>query len=156
TIANYWNNSFRQFPSLLLNNFRETEDAILLFDLTEANFNNCIIYGNDNPEFILDEVADPGNMFNFKFINSLVRFQDPNNNFSDDNYDFDNVTHYENMRFNNDPDFKNVRNNEMIIGLDSGAINFGANPFSNNVPEDILTINRTAAPDAGAYQHTEF
>ena len=156
TIANYWNNSFRQFPSLLLNNFRETEDAILLFDLTEANFNNCIIYGNDNPELTLDEVPDPGNIFNFKFTNSLLRFEDPNNIYTGDNYDFDNPLRYENMRFNNDPDFKNVRNNEMIIGLDSGAINFGANPFSNNVPEDILTINRTAAPDAGAYQHTEF
>jgi len=156
TIANYWNNSFRQFPSLLLNNFRETEDAILLFDLTEANFNNCIIYGNDNPEFIIDEVADPGNMFNFKFTNSLVRFQDPNNNFSGDNYDFDNPLRYENMRFNNDPDFKNVRNNEMIIGLDSGAINIGGNPFSNNVPQDILNENRTVEPDAGAYQHTAF
>tara|TARA_R110002012_G_scaffold206357_4_gene376265 strand:+ start:19023 stop:20576 length:1554 start_codon:yes stop_codon:yes gene_type:complete len=158
TIANYWNNSFRQFPALLLNNFRETEDSIFLFDLTEANFNNCIIYGNDNPEFILDELSDASTMsdFNFKFTNSLVRFQDPNNNFSGDNYDFDDMLHYENMRFNDNPDFKNPNNNEMIIGENSGAINIGVNPFSNNVPQDILNVNRTAEPDAGAYQHTEF
>lgn len=156
TIANYWNNSFRQFPALLLNNFRETEDTIFLFDLTEANFNNCIIYGNDNPEFILDEVTDAGNIFNFKFANSLVRFEDPNNNFSGANYDFDDITRYENIRRNNNPDFKNPGNNEMIIGESSGAINFGMNPFSNNVPQDILNVNRTAAPDAGAYQHIIF
>ncbi|TYB79696.1 hypothetical protein [Bizionia myxarmorum] len=156
TIANYWNNGFRQFPALLLNNFRETENSILLFDLTEANFNNCIIYGNDNPEFILDEVADPGNIFNFKFTNSLVRFQDQNNNFSGANYDFSNSLLYENTRFNNNPDFKNTNKNELIIGENSGAINIGANPFSNSVPNDILNVNRTSAPDAGAYQHAEF
>ncbi|EGV42728.1 hypothetical protein BZARG_2504 [Bizionia argentinensis JUB59] len=156
TIANYWNNSFRQFPALLLNNFRETADAVYLFDLTEANFNNCIIYGNDNPEFILDEVADPGNIFNFKFTNSLVRFQDSNNNFSGANYDFDDTTRYEAMRFNSDPDFKNTHKNKLIIGDNSGAIDIGTNPFSNQVGNDILNVNRTSTPDAGAYQHTSF
>ena len=53
TLANYWNNSFRQFPAVLLNNYIEDENQMVFpNDLAEANFNNCIIYGNDNPEVI--------------------------------------------------------------------------------------------------------
>lgn len=55
TIANYWNNSFRQFPAVLLNDFVLDENGVpITNDLTEANFNNCVIYGNDNPEFLLE------------------------------------------------------------------------------------------------------
>lgn len=156
TIANYWSNSFRQFPALLLNNYRETEDTIFLTDLVEANFNNCIIYGNDNPEFTLDEIPDPGNQFNFKFTNCLIRFLDPNGTIPGNNYDFTDITHYENIRRNIDPQFMDARNNKLIIGENSGANNIGTNPFSDQVPLDILTVNRTTLPDAGAYQHIIF
>ncbi|WP_313791328.1 hypothetical protein [Lacinutrix neustonica] len=103
TIANYWNTSFRQFPALLINNFLEGEDTILLADLTEANFNNCIVYGNDNPEFLLDEIQDNAVAFNFKFTNCLLRFEDPSNNFNGSNYNFNEVSHYENNVFNQEP-----------------------------------------------------
>lgn len=156
TIANYWNNSFRQFPALLLNNFTETEDAVIIADLTEANFNNCIIYGNDNPEFIIDEVEDASVVFNFKFTNSLALFSDSNNNFSGPNYDFDDTTHYEGMLFNQDPDFRDPFINDMIIGQNSAAVNLGNSFYANQVPLDILTVNRTVMPDSGAYQHIDF
>lgn len=156
TIANYWNNSFRQFPALLINNFSETEDAVLIADLTEANFNNCIIYGNDNPEFILDEVEDASVVFNFKFTNCLVFFSDSNNNFSGPNYDFDDPTHYEGMLFNEDPNFMDPYDNKMIIGENSAAIDLGNTFFANQVPNDILNVDRTVSPDAGAYQHIIF
>ncbi|WP_417291414.1 hypothetical protein [Corallibacter sp.] len=158
TIANYWNNSFRQFPALLINNFVVDQNNVTnLFELTEANFNNCIIYGNDNPEFILDEIPDAAVAFNFKFTNCLLRFEDSNNNFSDANYNFNDVLHYENNTFNDDPDFMDTRENKMIIGENSAAIGIiGNNPFSNNVPFDILNQSRTATPDMGAYQHTSF
>lgn len=156
TIANYWNNSFRQFPALLLNNFTETLDAIIIADLVEANFNNCIIYGNDNPEFILDEVEDASVVFNFKFTNCLALFSDSNNNFSGPNYDFDDTTHYEGMVFNEDPDFMEPYENKMIIGENSAAVNIGNAFFANQVPTDILNVDRTTSPDAGAYQHIIF
>ncbi|MGY0392140.1 hypothetical protein ACW5R3_06270 [Bizionia sp. KMM 8389] len=156
TIANYWNNSFRQFPALLLNNYRETTDAVNLYDLDEANFNNCIIYGNDNPEIIIDEIPDPANDFYFKFTNSLIRFEDSFDSFTDDNYDFDNSALYDNIRLNEDPEFRNTNSNDLIIGTNSGANNIGVNSFSTNLPLDILEVNRTSSPDAGAYQHIEF
>ena len=158
TIANYWNNSFRQFPALLINNFQETPDAIILSDLTEANFNNCIIYGNDNPEFILDEFVAPTNptIFNFKFTSCLLRFDDTNNNFTGDNYNLNNPDLYDDNTFNENPDFMDTEANKMIIGEDSGANGIGNSIIAGQVPNDILGESRTVSPDAGAYQHIMF
>jgi hypothetical protein len=44
----------------------------------------------------------------------------------------------------------------LIIGNDSAANNKGNTTFSNQVPFDILNINRTTSPDLGAYQHITF
>ena len=157
TIANYWNNSFRQFPSVLLNNFIvDADNNAILSDLTEANFNNCIIYGNDNPEILLDEIEDAAVVFNFKFTNCLIRFEDNGNNFTGANYDFNDTTHYESVIFNKNPDFKDAFINQLIIGDNSAANNQGNTMFSSQVPFDILNINRTTLPDLGAYQHITF
>ena len=157
TIANYWNSGFRQFPSVLLNNYVvDAENNAVLADLTEANFNNCIIYGNDNPEILLDEIEDPTVLFNFKFTNCLIRFENSNNNFTGANYDLNDITHYEGNIFNLDPNFKDTGLNQLIIGDDSAANNQGNTTFSSQVPFDILNVNRTASPDLGAYQHITF
>ena len=157
TIANYWNNGFRQFPALLLNNFvvDENENAVLA-DLTEANFNNCIIYGNDNPEILLDDIEDDGVSFNFKFTNCLIRFNNSNNNFTGANYNLEDTNHYINNIFNEEPHFKDPNLNMLIIGQESAAINKGDMLYSAQVPTDILNTNRTASPDLGAYQHITF
>lgn len=157
TIANYWPHSFRQLPAVYLNNFLILEDDTVATNaLTAANFNNCIIYGNDNPEIVMEQEDDVA--FNFKFTNCLIRFQDPNHNYgADPNYDFDNLALYENIVFNEDPDFKDTAKNKLIIGQGSAAINVtGNNGFSNAVPLDILNKPRAASPDMGAYQHQVF
>ena len=158
TIANYWTSGPRQFPALLVNNFvTDAENNTFISDLIEANFNNCIIYGNDNPEFIVDEVVDPEVVFNFKFTNCLARFEDVNGVFSDlANYDFNDTTKYENMIFNLDPNFREAGENDLIIGEDSPANAQGNPTFSAQVPSDILGVDRTASPDLGAYQHVMF
>ena len=157
TIANYWSNGFRQFPSVLLNNFVLDEDNnAIISDLVEANFNNCIIYGNDNPEILLDEVEDENVVFNFKFFNCLIKFQDNNNNFTGANYNLDDTFHYEGNIFNENPDFKDPDSNMLVIGSESAAINKGLPAFATQVPTDILNVNRTESPDLGAYQHIVF
>ncbi|SDH51047.1 right-handed parallel beta-helix repeat-containing protein [Winogradskyella thalassocola] len=153
TIANYWNSSFRQFPSLLLNDFIVDENnAVFTNDLVEANFNNCIIYGNDNPEFLLE---NEGDIFNYKFTNCLLRF-DNNDLQGNGNYDFDDESFYVGNEFNQQPDFENSSENMMRIGADSGANGIGLFTFASQVPNDILGENRTASPDAGAYQSVVF
>ncbi|GGK15970.1 hypothetical protein GCM10007962_07840 [Yeosuana aromativorans] len=157
TLANYWNNGFRQFPSVLLNNFVVDQDNnAILADLTEANFNNCIIYGNDNPEILLDEIEDASVSFNFKFTNCLIRFEDSNNNFTGANYDLNDTAHYEGNLFNQDPDFLDTSLNQLIIGEASAANGQGNSIYANQVPFDILNVDRTASPDLGAYQHITF
>lgn len=157
TLVNYWSAGFRQFPAVLLNNFVVDEDNVAtIADLTEANFNNCIIYGNDNPEILLDEIEDDAVVFNFKFTNCLIRFNDTNNSFTGKNYDLDDTLKYEGNIFNEDPNFKDTQLNELIIGDDSAANNQGLATFATQVPSDILNVNRTASPDLGAYQHITF
>ena len=157
TIVNYWDNGFRQFPAVLLNNFVLDEDNVAtIADLTEANFNNCIIYGNDNPEILLDKIEDASVVFNFKFTNCLIRFEDNSNNFTGVNYDFNDTAKYEGNIFNEDPNFKDVEFNELIIGDDSAANGQGLSSFATQIPFDILNVNRTSLPDLGAYQHITF
>lgn len=155
TIANYWNSSFRQFPSVLLNNFITDENNMDIGNnLDEANFNNCIIFGNDNPEVILDQIMNTSFDFNFKFTNCLIRFQDNNNNFAGPNYNFNDSDLYENCVFNSDPDFKLPFENDLRIGDDSGA-NAQGNP-TFIIFSDLLGTTRTTPPDLGAYQHITF
>jgi len=132
TIANYWNTSFRQFPSVLLNNFiLDENNNATVNDLIEATFTNCIIYGNENIEFLLDPLE--GAAFNFSFRNSLLGFNDPNNNLENNpNYDFSNTALYSNV---------------IIDGDTAGAA---------QIPFDILGTSRTIAPDFGAYQSVLF
>lgn len=157
TIANYWNTSFRQFPTLLLNNFvLDENNTATLTDLTEANFNNCIIYGNDNPEILLDEIEDDGVAFNFKFTNCLIRFDNSNGNLTGDNFDLEDTSRYQDNIFNKDPNFLNTELNQLIIGEESEAIGKASPIFANQAPTDILDVNRTSSPDIGAYQHIIF
>lgn len=149
TIANYWNNSFRQFPAVLLNDYTQIDaNTIGTNPLTEANFNNCIIYGNNNPEFILDQQGDD---FSFKFTNCLLRFSNSNLE-GTPNYVFSDMTFYENNIFNEDPDFKAPFDNLMQIGEDSGANSIGSTFFANQVPFDLLNTSRAVSPDAGAFE----
>jgi hypothetical protein len=153
TIANYWNSSFRQFPALLLNDFIVDENnTVFTNDLTEANFNNCIIYGNDNPEFFLE---NEGDVFNFKFTNCLLRF-DNSNLEGTENYSFDNIDFYVDNVFNENPNFEDPFENLMRIGQDSGANGIGSADFMSQVPNDILGVTRISPPDAGAYESVTF
>ncbi|WP_411766977.1 hypothetical protein [Winogradskyella sp. A3E31] len=153
TIANYWDNSFRQFPALLLNDFVQVdESSIATNPLVEANFNNCIIYGNDNPEFILDQQGDD---FNFKFTNCLLRF-DNDNLEGTPNYVFGDMTNYEGNIFNQEPNFEAPFDNLLRIGEDSAANGAANSLFSMQVPFDILGTSRSATPDIGAYESVVF
>lgn len=153
TIANYWNSSFRQFPSLLLNDFIVDENNTVFTNTTEAEFTNCIIYGNDNPELLLE---NEGGDFTFKFTNCLIRFDNPNLE-GTGNYNFNDAMRYEGIIRNVDPVFENPFENLMRIGEDSGA-NGGALQL-NPVGNDLLGNQRgqtDGLPDIGAYESTVF
>jgi len=153
TMVNYWTHSFRQFPSVLLNNYIVDQDNNTFTNpLDAANFTNCIIYGSDNPELILDK--DASDEFNFKFTNCLIKFDPSGLNIAGDQYDFNNTALYENVLFNLDPEFLDAQNNKLNIPLDSAADNFGI--IFGNLSSDILNTPRGATPDLGAYESIVF
>ncbi|GAB1307543.1 hypothetical protein KH5_02260 [Urechidicola sp. KH5] len=159
TFANYWRNGVRQFPAVLVNNFFTYIDGenqvIETRPLHAANFNSCIIYGNSNIELILDNVE--GSSFNYNFKNSLIKFDDFSGNFDGiPEYDFDNTMHYQNTIINENPDFKDPYTNQLIIGEESAGVNTASLEDALLVPFDILGVDRTLAPDIGAYQHIIF
>lgn len=153
TLANYWTNSFRQFPTLLINDFVVDDDNNIITNaLEEANFNNCIIYGNNSTELLLDQ---QGEVFNFKFSNCLIRFD--NDALEDSgNYIFNDLNRYENVVFNALPNFQDASNNQLQIGNDSAANGIGDPLFSALVPTDILNRDRGSLPDSGAYESITF
>ncbi|MBT0608632.1 hypothetical protein [Aequorivita echinoideorum] len=154
TFVNYWTNGFRSFPSVSIDNILETEEVLFVADLVQANFTNCIIYGNERREISLFRSNDAD--FNFNFSNSLIRFEDTNNEFDGNPlYDFSNPSLYSNIIFNEDPAFQNTNlNNFNIENGTSGAENIG---LSNVQPlVDLNGTARSTPPDAGAYESTTF
>ena len=156
TFANYWSNSFRTFPTVQIDNVLPVaEDQVVVADLIEANFTNCIIYGSEFLELGL--IEEPSAQFNFNFTNSLIRFDDFNGDFADDpNYDFNNPALYTNVIFNEDPVFQDVDTNNLNIESgSSGADGIGLPGVPPAV--DINGVIRSLTnPDAGAYESTVF
>jgi len=64
----------------------DAENTVTTNPLSTANFTNCIIYGNNNPELLIEK--ENSEDLNFKFTNSLIYFDDLNGNFSSAEYDF--------------------------------------------------------------------
>ncbi len=159
TFANYWTGSIRQFPSVLINNFYSYDDngntITVPVDLTQAHFTNCIIYGNNSVELLLDK-AD-GALFNYNFKNNLIRFNDPSGNYAGVTaLDFSDTSHYQNNILNSDPHFKDPYANKVFVGENSAGINQADPTAANMVPLDIRGDSRLANPDIGAYQHITF
>ncbi len=156
TFSNFWINSFRSFPAVLIDNFVQLQDgSIITNDLQEANFNNSIITGNTNIELFLSAVNEAD--FNFNFANCLIQFDDFNDQFIDNPLlDFTDTAFYQNIILNENVDFSNPNANDFRIGQASAAINLGASNFALQVPLDLLGVDRTTAPDLGAFQNINF
>ncbi len=151
TFANFWNSSPRRTPCVVLNNYLLEKGK----NLHAANFTNCIIDGSNSIEFTIDKVE--GFDFNFSFKNNLLKFDDFNKNFASINeYNFSNLTYYENNIFNGRSHFKSTSINKLIIGEKSDAIKKGNPTGTSNVPIDILGKTRSNPADLGAYEHIIF
>ena len=159
TIGNTWPSS--QQVALLVSNFNEGFEP-LQQDLVQANFHNCIIYGNNSISMFLSENANAD--FNFKFDHSLIRFNNVNNQFTNnplyqfttDNERYVNCLIANNSSINN-PRFLDVSNNNFNINKsNSAAIEMGNNDFSVLLPLDLNQQPRPTPPasqsDLGAYQ----
>ncbi|MFY0481360.1 hypothetical protein ACI6PS_02040 [Flavobacterium sp. PLA-1-15] len=147
--------------ALLLSNFvLDGNNQPVTYDLTEANFNNCIFYGSNSRQISVNK--DFTKQFEFKFENCLIKFDKAGNSqlINHPEYQFEDGVHYvgnliarNSSEFN--PDFLDTANNKLNIGADSaakGAANFN---FSTGT-FDILGNVRTNPSDIGAYNFAVF
>ena len=145
TFANYWNYSFRNTPSILLNNYYyDNNENIQIRNLNNAYFGNCIIYGSLSTEISFDN--NENGQFNFTFDHSLLKI-DPNMNTLSNNYI--------NIIKNSDPLFTDYLNNDFSLKENSPAINSGNFQISqnNNLLFDLNEVNRNDPPELGAYEY---
>lgn len=155
TFANYWPSSSQ--TCIVLDDFIETETGEQIAPLTNANFKNCIIYGSSNLSL---SIRKRGTVFNYNFDHCLIKFIDTGNQFSNNPlYAFTNTSLFTNCIIarnssTNRPDFKDARNNELIIGEDSAAKGTANNTYSTF--NDILNNPRSNLSDMGAYNWTTF
>lgn len=152
TFANYWTagSGIRQLPTVLIdNNLQVDAQNIVVADLIEANFTDCIIYGNQNLELRFSQVE--GTAFNYNFKNCLIRFNDIDGSFENDPlFNFSDSSLFENSILNEDPDFRDPFNNDFQIGETSAANGNATTPGSGT---DIVGKDRDPnAPDIGAYE----
>ena len=153
TFANFWSGGVRVLPAVFVSNVTDPQQGQQEMEAAlQADFENCIIDGNQGVEFLLEQ--EPGSQFEFSFADSLLRFEDPGGFFQDDPlYDFTNDNQYRNNIYNGISDFIDVDLNDFRIGQESQAWGIGNILVAREVPFDLLGIDRRESPDAGAYQH---
>lgn len=155
TFGNYWTNSFRSTPAVFLDNTLATNEVLFSGDLVEANFVNTIIDGNQREEIGFNN--DSSAAFNFKFTNSLIKFEDLFNDFEGvSEFNFNNTNLYQNIILNQDADFEDPQNNRLRVGDNTAGNGFGLLSAATEFPVDITGSNRTSFPDIGAYQSIVF
>ncbi len=155
TFANYWTNSFRTFPAVQIDNVLQvSETEVVVADLVRADFTNCIIFGSEQRE--LGFINNPSAQFNFNFRNSLIRFEDPNNEFTGiPEYNFQNPALYSDIVLNNDPVFFDTELNDFNIETGTSGADGIALPGIGPAM-DLNGVTRGANPDAGAYESITF
>ncbi|MCF6241202.1 MAG: hypothetical protein L3J74_07645 [Bacteroidales bacterium] len=147
TIANYWQNTFRDSPSLVLNNYYEYEGQAIIRPIDRALFANCIIYGNKKTELAFDK--HPEGIMNYTFENCLIKISDDTER---------NENNFINTIYNQDPIFVNTDNYDYQLDTLSAAINKANIDYINSYPQqltyDILGFERliNQKADIGAYE----
>lgn len=153
TFANYWPRP-NQVPVSIDNG-----DGTAPFALTNARFDNCIIYGSSSYGISLKKEGT--GVFPYTFNHCLIKFFDFGQFQTNPLYPIANTADYPNCIIaktssTNLPDFLHPQNNKLQIGEDSAAKGT-ADPAIAAGTSDILGNSRTATSwDMGAYNFSIF
>jgi hypothetical protein len=143
TVANYYSLATRTTPSVILGNYLKAGGETYSYDLTKANFSNCIVYGSSNNELRIDKGGT--GTFNYRFTNCLMKT---------DNSIVPSPPHFENCLFNSDPKFLSIGDRNFGIDGASPARNKANKDIAGLFPFDIFNNSRIAdeGPDIGAVE----
>jgi len=141
TFANYWNYDARKTPTVYINNyFKDNKDIIYPFDL-DATFLNCIAYGSNEEEIIIDNSA-LGGAFSFVFDHGLIRSQQ----------DISDGGQWISVIKNQSPKFVSTSNNG-DFHLEDNSPALDAGKAGVHPPTDIEGNSRDiSTPDLGVYE----
>lgn len=141
TFANYYNYDRRTSPSVVLSNGYEGGDQPQLFNLDQADFRNCIIYGNysgkDNEGEILF-VQYPGATFSPTFDHCLLRSTTA-------------APYCTDCLFDQEPKFENYEEGDYHPKAESPVVRAGSQAFITR-HHDLSNNPRTNPPSIGAYE----
>ena len=150
TFANYWHHySNRTTPSLgVVNYYQALGGGIQVREFDGITFGNCIVYGNREFEFIVDDY--PGTETPFFFDHCLVKLDQGEFDLSDGSHFSDVINH-------EDPLFMDVASNDYRLDTLSPAKDRALLDIALQFPRDLAGENRLADgfPDIGAYERIE-
>ena len=143
TLVNYWSYSVRKTPTVYFNNYyKDGNNVVFPFDLTKADFINCIIYGNADDEILADSSKYGGN-FNYFFDHCLIK----------STLNVNDASHWQFIQRNQDPLFSDIYENDYHITTGSSAIGKGKGGV---VPIDIEGVTRDLnTPNLGAFEEVD-
>ena len=136
------------------NFYKDANDVEVPYVLEQANFRNCIIFGSNQVELLINKsIVNPEvNWTTPIFSKCQIKFNNTNNQFTNNpNYSFINDTNE--IIKNGVADFQNIIKNKLVIGELSNAKGFGEDV---GVPFDILGNARNSVFDLGAYNSIVF
>lgn len=143
TIGNYWTHGTRSASAVVLNNYyKDIYGNFHIRDLTNAYFGNCILYGANQEELLLDKFAS-GGVFNFNFDHCLLKtgLNVLGSGFSG-------------CIKNQNPSFSDTQHLDFSLKTGSAAIDAGSISATGLIMYDIDGNPRISglAPDMGAYE----
>jgi hypothetical protein len=152
TFNNNWASS-KQVAVTVDNYYTDTTtNQQVAYDLVKADFKNCIIFGSNQVELLVNKSTDTSKQFNKLFSKCQIKFNNTNNQFTN-NPDYTFINDTNEIIKNGNVDFLNISKNKLFIGADSAAKNFGVDV---GVPFDILGNPRNGVYDLGAYNSIVF
>ena len=154
TFNNNWSSS-KQVAVTVDNYYTDTTtDQQVAFDLTKADFKNCIIFGSNQVELLINKsIVNPEvNWTTPIFSKCQIKFNNSSNQFTN-NPDYAFINDTSEIIKNGIVDFQDISKNKLFIGEDSASKNFGVDV---GVPLDILGNPRNGVFDLGAYNSIIF
>ena len=153
TFNNNWPSS-KQVAVLVDNFYKDANDDEIPYVLEQANFRNCIIFGSNQVELLINKsIANPEvNWTTPIFSKCQIKFNNTNNQFTN-NPDYAFINDATEIIKNGIVDFQDISKNKLFIGADSASKNFGVDV---GVPFDILGNPRNGIFDLGAYNSIVF
>ena len=139
TIANYWDESVRETPAVVVQNYyTDINGATQVRDMDSCNFYNTILHGDLAIEFETS-VIDPGTL-NYKFENAILKTSGSTSG-----------PNYVNVILNPTGLFVDYEANDYHLSSTSAAIDAGV--LLPNVPLDYDGVSRSDPSDLGVYEN---